>query len=67
LLLLSDKYTGKRKKYEITAIELCMLNIFNKNWTPTIPLNLYLGIIDYSTEWNSITVVTLISGEWEAG
>jgi len=29
--------------------------------------NLYLGIIDYSIEWNSITVVTLMSGEWEAG
>jgi len=34
---------------------------------PQPSLNLYLGIIDYSTEWNSITVVTLKSGEWEAG
>jgi len=34
---------------------------------PQPSLILYLGIIDYSTEWNSITVVTLICGEWEAG
>ena len=34
---------------------------------PQPSLNLYLCVIDYSTEWNSITVVILMSGEWEVG